>query len=640
MTCLYSDVDGRIVDIDRTTAAALGWKRDDVLNTLLVDHVHPDTMIEFERTWPDLVATDGATRSVSVRLRRTDGSWAPVTLDDTNLLDDTSFQSVQSTITFGEPAQTNGASAKLAPPPLVPAPLPEPLAVDGAYVRKNHVSTEVGWRERLTLAAIVLVALLVRAWDIGSLPISLHGDEAISGLDAMRILEEGWIGVYTPSALGQPAGPFYITALSVAVLGKSMLALRIVSTIAGALTVYAVFRIATPRFGVRVGLIAAGVLAVLNWHVHFTRLAFGVAWWPLITLLAVGAIDRARRRDVERRATTMAGLRIEWAFAGFCTAFGVYIYNAHWSVVGTLVVAVTVLTLFGSADDGVTGGLGRLGTFAGAAIITLVPMLTYILGGNDYSNHFQQYSLRSTPEWLSASFFGKAELIGRGYLTSWSRILVRPEVDLVDGSGILRPVPIVFGLAFLLGAVVLVLRHRHALAGLIVVMCLALPLGPTMTVDAVIRRDVSMSRRSWLMRTAVVAGLLVVVGGLATWQYFDSYRSDTRHVWTFSGELVGPIEAMNDHGMDAEVNLYSRRHSIGYETIQFMAPDVVGRDRLAPFVEDENIEPHPDANGAQLFILIGPETTLVAPLRDRYPDGTMVAEGASSGIPYRAFLVE
>lgn len=667
MSCLYCDADGRIVDIDRTTAAALGWQRHEVLNTLLVDHVHPDAMVEFERTWPNLVATAGGTRSVDVHLRRTDGSWAAVTLADTNRLDDSRFRAVQSVVTFtesvGEGAATDAAT--LVPPPLVPAPLPEPLEVGSAYVRKNHLSHEVGWRERVVLAAIVLVGLLVRTWDLGDLPISLHGDEAATGLDAARILDDGWIGVYTPSALGQPAVPFYATALSVAALGHTMFALRVVSAIAGALAVYVVFRVATPRFGVRVGLIAAAVLALLNWHLHYTRLAFGVAWWPLVTLLAVGAIDRALRRDAEGRTANVGGVRGSWALAGFCTVIGVYVYNAHWSVVGALAMIVAILTLFGKADGGIAGRLGRLGTFVGASVITLVPMLLYMLGGNGYSHHFRQFSVRSTPEWLDASLFGKAELVLRGYLTSWSRILVQPHPDLADGSGIIRPVPIVFALAFLLGALVLVVRHRHALAAVVVVLCLALPLGPAMTIDGTVRRDVAMApllalvigvglsfiwerlpfgdsgRQAWLLRTAVVAGLVVLVGGFSTWQYFDSYRNDPRHQWTFSGELAGPIEAMNEHGVDAEVNLYSRRHSIRYETIKFLAPDVTGRDRLPPFVEanEENIEPHPDANGPQLFVLIGPDTTLITPLRDRYPDGEVVADWASGGIAYNAFLV-
>jgi len=669
MSCLYCDADGRIVDIDRTTAAALGWRRHEVLNTLLVDHVHPDAMVEFERSWPALVATAGSTRSVHLQLRRSDGLWQPVRLADTNRLDDADFNSVQSIVTFLEPggrapARSDRTPAAMVPPPLVLAPFPEPLEVDSAYVRKNHLPLRVGWRERCALAAIVLIGLLVRVWDLGSLPISLHGDEAATGLDAVRILNDGWIGVYTPSALGQPAGPFYASALSVAMLGRTVFALRVVSAIVGALTIYTVFRVATPRFGVRVGLIAAGILALLNWHLHYTRLAFGVAWWPLATLLAIGAIDRALRRDDEGQQAGRWGVRWSWAAAGFWSVIGVYIYNAHWSVVGALATFVAAVTMLGRADGGFSSRLGRFGTFIGASLITLVPMFTYMLGGNGYSHHFSQFSVRSTPEWLTASFGTKAEMILRGYLSAWNRILIQPQPDLADGSGILRPVPVVFVLAFVLGVLVLLLRHRNALAGSVAVVCLALPMGPAMTIDGAIRRDVAMAplvalvagvglsfvwqrlpfgeqgRSSWLLRTASVAALIAVVGGFSTWQYFDSFRNDPSQQWTFSGELAAPIDVMNEVGANAEVNLYSRRHSINYETIQFLAPGIVGRDRVAPFVDDENIEPHPDAVGPQLFLLVGPDTTLISSLRERYPDGEVIGDWESGGIAFNAFLVD
>ena len=70
-------------------------------------------------------------------------------------------------------------------------------------------------RYRWEILLVVLctgVAAFLRVYRLAELPPGLHGDEALTGLDALRILDEGWIGPYVGSALGQPTGPLYFTA--------------------------------------------------------------------------------------------------------------------------------------------------------------------------------------------------------------------------------------------------------------------------------------------------------------------------------------------------------------------------------------------------------------------------------------------
>ena len=66
--------------------------------------------------------------------------------------------------------------------------------------------------ELVFVAALTLVAAFLRVYNLTGLPEGLHGDEAVTGLDALRVMREGWIGPYVGSALGQPTGPLYFTA--------------------------------------------------------------------------------------------------------------------------------------------------------------------------------------------------------------------------------------------------------------------------------------------------------------------------------------------------------------------------------------------------------------------------------------------
>src|SRR5688572_32430513 len=64
----------------------------------------------------------------------------------------------------------------------------------------------------LFLIALTAIAAVPRLWALGEIPPGIHGDEAQVGTDAWRVLEDGWIGVYTLAALGQPAGHAYYAA--------------------------------------------------------------------------------------------------------------------------------------------------------------------------------------------------------------------------------------------------------------------------------------------------------------------------------------------------------------------------------------------------------------------------------------------
>ncbi|MDP9366833.1 MAG: glycosyltransferase family 39 protein, partial [Chloroflexota bacterium] len=143
---------------------------------------------------------------------------------------------------------------------------------------------------------ILFIAAFLRFSDLSILPSGLHGDEAITGLEGQRILREGWIGPYSPQALGQPSGPLYATAAAVAWLGHTVFAVRVVPALMGTITVAALFVLLRLSVGSRAALIGAALLAVMNWHVHFSRIGFPLASWPLVVLLAaIGLVEATKR---------------------------------------------------------------------------------------------------------------------------------------------------------------------------------------------------------------------------------------------------------------------------------------------------------------------------------------------------------
>lgn len=81
--------------------------------------------------------------------------------------------------------------------------------------------------EVMLVALLTLGSFLLRTYALDVLPKGFHGDEAQTGLEARRILLDGSIGFWSPSALGQAALPFYWTAFMYKTLGDTIFTTRL-----------------------------------------------------------------------------------------------------------------------------------------------------------------------------------------------------------------------------------------------------------------------------------------------------------------------------------------------------------------------------------------------------------------------------
>ena len=133
------------------------------------------------------------------------------------------------------------------------------------------------WRNRWELLALFLLtaaAAFLRIYRLGDIPDGFNGDEARNGLDALRILDQGWIGVYTPGALGNLTGPTYLTALAVWLFDASLFSVRLSMSLFGIAAEPATHLFLRLGFGRQVALIGAVVLTVSYWHLHFSRMGY------------------------------------------------------------------------------------------------------------------------------------------------------------------------------------------------------------------------------------------------------------------------------------------------------------------------------------------------------------------------------
>ncbi len=526
-------------------------------------------------------------------------------------------------------------------------PVDEGVGAQGGRARAvlTHLKSVSGF-ELASICFILASAFVLRVWDLTHVPPGLHGDEGVTGLEGIRFLEEGHIGVYTGSALGQPTAPFYISGLSIAIFGKSVFAIRIVSVLAGVLTVAATYVVSRRRYGTVSALGAAAVLTLMVWHLHFSRIAFAVIWWPLVTVVAVALIDRA---------ISSGEIRL-WVAAGAATSFGVYVYNSHW-IAGFAIGLYLLGWSLVNRRDVLAGRWRELVAFGASAVLVLVPMLRYINDdSNDYGAHIRTISLRSTDAWSAAGFGGKVRLMADSYGHAVDVLLFRSEVDFGDGTGAVRPVQLVVVFAALLG-IGAIMRRPTVFGKLLVLIVAVLPLAPALTINGEIRRDFAAAPLlailaglglatgfSWVRARKPTLGWIVAV--LVIWQlvmpiprFFEGNDHPSR-AWVFADELTQPVAIAESLQDEVFINFYSRRHSMGYESIQFLAPDLVGTNRSNEFGEQPGIALVDSAGRDNLFVLIGDYVDLLPVLQSTYTGGETVASGLSGGVPYEIFRTD
>lgn len=189
---------------------------------------------------------------------------------------------------------------------------------------------------------IIILAIVLRFYQLGKTPISLEWDEVALGYDAYSILKTGrdQFGKFLPltfRSLDDYKPPIYeyITVPSIAVFGLNEFSTRFPSAFFGILTVIMTFYLSLTIFSglkfeksmnTALALLASFLLAVSPWHLQFSRAAFEVNISVFITVTAVTLFLR--------------GLKNHKIFLISAIFFGLDLFSYHSArVVGPLLLA-------------------------------------------------------------------------------------------------------------------------------------------------------------------------------------------------------------------------------------------------------------------------------------------------------------
>ncbi len=235
-----------------------------------------------------------------------------------------------------------------------------PVRQPSAFVGEVPVRLEV-----FLLAFIILAALLVRTLGLSAIPNGLQLDEGKNGLDALNWLSGAPYSPYATTDEGQATLFTYLIALSFKLFGVGVPSMRLVSAIAGTLTVVAFYVMAREFFGPRAGLIGAGLLAASRWHLTFSRIVSELILVPLCAIWLFYFLHRGWRD----------GRRRDFVLAGYALALGFNTYTAFRII--PLGVALLAIYWLVSRRRRFVANLRGLGLFALSGLMGWVPLAIY-----------------------------------------------------------------------------------------------------------------------------------------------------------------------------------------------------------------------------------------------------------------------
>lgn len=207
---------------------------------------------------------------------------------------------------------------------------------------------------KLLLFGIILLAAVIRLWNLGNVPPSPDWDEAALGYNAYSLLQTGKdeYGAVLPMTLKsfgdyKPALYAYLIVPFIPIFGLSDIAVRLPSALFGIIAVGATYFLVRELLYIKsskkesnqtfetirqiLPLLSAGLLAISPWHIQFSRVAFesnvGLTCNILLALFF------------------LIGLRKHWVFlfSGIFAAFSIYTYQSEKIFTPLLVLVLAII---------------------------------------------------------------------------------------------------------------------------------------------------------------------------------------------------------------------------------------------------------------------------------------------------------
>jgi 4-amino-4-deoxy-L-arabinose transferase-like glycosyltransferase len=491
------------------------------------------------------------------------------------------------------------------------------------------------------LAAVTLIAAVLRLVKLGDIPYGVHPDEAQIGTDAFRISADRWIGVYSHAALGVPTLNAYLTWPAIWLLGHTAFSLRLPLALTGLAAVPLLYFLVRVSYGRIEAFFASLLLAISFWHLFYSRVAHSSISYPTILLAAALCIMLGLKRG---------GRRLWFLAGGVLLGLGVYAYNVDAIAIVAIAAFFAIVALLQDRRSEQWRRFRTSMAVTGAsALIVALPFIWYVSDpGAYYWEHIDDYRstgvLRSQ-EYHDAGPYGKMKVIGDQLRDFASSYAWDGHPDIIDANGLRPMFDPVFLVLLATGAIIAYRRRREPMV-ILAACCIAVlplpallqrgsmmrePLGAAPYVMFIAALPLAALWRTVLRANAdpgvrsLAAGVAVactgIILGLTVHDYFWTWRTDQLTRYVYHSEMTSASLYMRTLPADAYVYFYSERHPLYLETRTFLAPGVQGEDRSREFSDRDGSIEDIDRTRTAEFVLLGDYLSLLPRIEARYPGG-------------------
>ena len=536
---------------------------------------------------------------------------------------------------------------------------------DGKFLPKFELPWRAGnealvrWSWALELAFVAVVTLLafwLRFFDIASVPLGIHGDEALFGIDALNFISGEHRGIWTGSALGHPMGYSWLVALSFTVGETNVTWLRMVSVLSGTMLVPAGYMLVRQVIGRDVALLSAIMIATSSWLIFQSRIAYQMILVVFVMTLSMYLIFEA----VKRRDIVIALL------GGVVFGAGLYTFKAYLIFFAAMTGLILLLTYLPTElRKRRETYLFLIGSFLISA-----PLLIF------YVEEFEWLVENYTGFYLNSNALGFSDLLSRS-----AEVLLLVKNPIPDGGADGVPSASLLlnffaQVAFFVGVATIIVFIKHRPYQLVVLAFLVAMAPAVLVPEAESRRFLlgimllliiaSIGVRSFVVaawvvtskflsdtdtsdannrvkggRTFVTIASVIVIPFLVLYvidsrQHFEDWRNSKGGLdWYFEPEYFGALKMIDELDEDYRVVSFSgRRHSNDHR-IEFLFPNLETIEGAAEHGGPGAVT-REMADGNTAFILFGDYSRLTEDLEQVFPNQTKIVRYSDDfGRPHR-----
>lgn len=510
-------------------------------------------------------------------------------------------------------------------------------------------------KELVIFIGLILLGAVLRLYRLDAYPAGFHGDEGITGLEAKRIIEYGYIGFWSPGALGQAALPFYWTAIFFKIFGESINTARLSFAL---LTVFWI-----PFFYLLVRLISSKTTAVVatfllitgSTPLAFSRradfVAMSLSFFPAIFFFLL---------------SLKTNKRIYFILAGIFIGLSYHMYASYW-ITPIILGVFTIYQILTLKKEFLRKYAKNFALLLVVYFCIASPMIIFAINHpNDIfsrsrmisifspqgANHARSY-LGNNATTFDIFLHNAKATLGMFHLTndpdSWNNFNNNPLFYPLTGT------------FFILGLIYCLRKFRDKQFFLIYSFFIIFLFGSIITIDAPnFRRaqpsiyiayifvglglsvvyDLFLRYFHRFKKIIFVSGVLIVssIGAYNSWLYFTKYAASQEAKYILSYQLVQISKFLHTLPQDSYVYFYSNRWSYHYEAMRFLLPNIEGEDRSSQFGTYSITNISPKKTLVYLFL---PDYADSLPLvQKKYPNGkAIVSKDEDSSILFYAYII-